>query len=137
MSLGLDTSVVLRLLIGEPEHQARSALRHLEDARRAHKQIFVSDLVVSECYFALQHHYGVPKQKALRTLSELLDSPGIIAQGCAREVLQTPRLATAKPGLVDRLIHLAYLREGITLVSFETAAAKLDRAIVLKARADQ
>ena len=111
MNIGLDTSVVLRLLIGEPEHQARSALHHLEEARRAHKQIFVSDLVMSESYFALQHHYGVPKQTALRALRELLGSHDIIvtAQGCALEVLQTPRLASAK----------------------------LDRATVLKARADR
>ena len=66
MSIGLDTSVVLRLLTGVPLGQAEAARRMLAASRDT---IFVSDLVVSESYFALRHHYEVPHANAARALA--------------------------------------------------------------------
>lgn len=37
----------------------------------------------------------------------------------------------AKPGLVDRLIHRAYVAGGGRLATFETASAKLGMVVVL------
>jgi len=133
MTIGLDTSVVLRLLVGEPASQAERAWQSILDARAAGDRVVVSDLVVSETYFALQHHYGVPKQLALQHLQALLDSGDISASGCAAGVLKTPGLATAKPGFVDRMIHADYLRDAGRVLTFEKAAGKLPRARVLKA----
>lgn len=130
--VGLDTSVVLRLLIGEPQLQARAALQAVVEIRAEGGQAVVSDLVVSETYFALQHHYAVPKREALRQLKALFESGDLVAAGCAAQVLATPRLAVAKPGFVDRMIHAEYVGNLGQMLSFEKAARRLARTRVLR-----
>jgi predicted nucleic-acid-binding protein len=129
--VGLDTSVVLRLLIGEPQPQAEAAWRAVVEIRVAGGEAVVSDLVVSEIYFALQHHYAVPKEQVLRQLKALFDSGDLVAAGCAAQVLATPRLAAAKPGFVDRMIHAGYMGDLDQMLTFEKAARKLPRTRVL------
>ena len=112
MRVGLDTAVVLRLLVGEPAPLARAAWRAVADTRAAGGEAVVSDLVVNETYFALQHHYKVPKEEALKQLRALFDADHLSSVGRAAEVVTTPRLAGAKPGFVDRMIHAnAHLRD--------------------------
>ena len=64
MAIGLDTSVVLRLLIGEPRAQADVARRRIERALVAGEKVVVTDLVVAEVFHALRHHYDVPQTMA-------------------------------------------------------------------------
>jgi predicted nucleic-acid-binding protein len=131
MTVGLDTSVVLRLLLGQPADQAQRAVAHLDALARRGDKATISDLVVAETYFALQHHYGVPKQEALAALREMLADGEIEPQGVAADVLATEGLASAKPGLVDRLILGGYVANGGTMVTFEKAAGKLKSVRVL------
>ena len=64
MSLGLDTSVLLRLLTGEPAREASLARARLERAYAARERVVVTDLVLAEAYFALHYHYGIAKEEA-------------------------------------------------------------------------
>ena len=130
MTHGLDTSVVVRLLTGDPRDQADIASAFLSEAHAAGDRLLVTDLVLAEAYFALQSKYQVPKAEALRRLREFVEG-GEIEAGVATEVLQTPNLASAKPGFVDRLIHATYTEEQARLVSFEKSAGKLADARVL------
>jgi len=131
MNIGFDTSVVLRLLTGEPEGQARVALAEVHALSRRGVRMFVSDLVVSEVYFALQHHYGVPKAEALSLLARFFDESGIKALGAAVAVLATPHPAKGSPGFVDRLIHAEYVHSSLEVVTFEKAAGRLPGVRVL------
>jgi len=129
---GMDTSVVLRLLIGEPASQAQVALKWLRKAKASGTTPIISDLVISEVYFALQHHFGISKAEALRHLALLLTSGDVAADGVVSMVLSTPGLATANPGFVDRLIHEQYLQSGASgMVTFEKAAFSLTNVEVL------
>ena len=130
--IGVDTSFVLRLLVGEPKPQAEAAVRELDRLVSIGERIAVSDLVVTETYFALQHHYGVPTSEALSTLKEFLNAPEVKALGQALKVLETPNLARANPGFVDQLIHADYLAVTRGMLSFEKAAGKLADCNVLK-----
>lgn len=132
MNVGLDTSVILRLLIGQPAAQARSAVHFLDNLHRSGGKAFVSDLVVAETYFALQFHYGITKSDAVAGLAALLSTGEIAATGQAGDVLAQPGLASAKPGFVDRLIHAAYTESECQMATFEKAAGKLVEVIVLK-----
>lgn len=131
--LGLDTSVVLRLLVGSPPRQAGAALSLVKENVAAGVKVVVSDLVVSEAYFALHAHYGVPKTEAIRALLEMLssglvdpaDGPAILA------VLAAAARPPAKPGFVDRLIHAQYRRASANMATFERAAKRLPGAVVL------
>ncbi len=132
MTVGLDTSVVLRLLTGAPEAQAIAALEWMRAQRSAGVKSVVSDLVVCETYFALQCHFRVPKAEALEKLAAFLASSDVVATGVAASVLATPGLATAKPGFADRVIHEQYRRaEAHGMVTFERASARLERVHVL------
>ena len=131
MTTGLDTSVVLRLLLGQPEDQAARAVAFLDELSRGDHQAVVSDLVVSETYFALQHHYGVPKRDALLGLRNLSASGEIQPHGAAAEVLAGDGLASAKPGFIDRLIHAAYADSSADMATFEKAGGKLAGTRVL------
>lgn len=132
MSVGLDTSFVLRLLVGEPADQARVALATLADLRAKKVRPLVSDLVMAEAYFALQHHYGVPKSEALAALKELIHGDEIDGMGVAGEILETPSLASAKPGFVDRLIYRQYEKQAQETLTFERAGQRLPHVRVVK-----
>ena len=133
-SAALDTSVVMRLLTGMPRAQAEHALDELTTILTSGGAVFVSDLVISEVYFALQHHYQVPKEAALVLLAEFVTASGVTATGAAADVLRTPRLASAKPGFVDRLIHAEGIGVAEELLTFEAAGRKLKHTRVLNSR---
>ncbi len=132
MKVGLDTSVVLRLIVGQPEDQTRAAVAFLDELRRAGHQAVVDDLVVAEACFAAQFHYGVSKAAALAALHRMFQAGEIIASGHAAKTLSMHGLASAKPGFVDRLIHASYTGAGETMATFEKSAGKLERVRVLK-----
>lgn len=131
MKVGLDTSVVLRLLLGQPADQAQRAVAFLEAVARRGDRAVVSDLVVAEAYFALQYHFEVPKKEALAALRRMFADGEIESHGVAIDVLALEGLASAKPGFVDRLIHDAYIAGDGSMASFEKAAGKLASVEVL------
>lgn len=134
MTVGLDTSVVVRLLTGLPEDLAARALGYLGERRRAGDRVVVSEWVLAEAYYALQYHYGASKRDTLAALRSFLATPGVEGTPEVGEVLATPRLESAKLGFVDRVIHRDYLRSGADeMATFERAGAKLPGVQVLAA----
>lgn len=131
MKIGLDTSVVLRLLTGQPADLAAVALDRVEEHAARGDRFVVSDLVASESYFALQHHYGLSKAAALTALDALFRVNGVDASGAAARTLRVPSLERAKPGFVDRLIHADYESQTERMLTFERATGKLPRVRVL------
>ena len=71
MTFGMDTSYLLRLLTGQPEELAEKALLRYQEAVRQGDSFFVSDTVVAEAYYALQHHYGKSKEEAIEALKSM------------------------------------------------------------------
>ena len=132
MNVGLDTSVLLRLMVGQPEEQTAAALAFLDDVRRSGHQAVADDLVVAEAYFTAQHHYGVSKASALSVLRRMFEAGEIVATGAAAKVLAVPGLATTKPGFVDRLIHASYASGGAVMATFEKSAAKLEQVRLIR-----
>ena len=128
--IGLDTSVVVRLLVGLPESQARVARRRLEGAVEASEPVVVSDIVIAETYHALQHHYAVPKAQARAILRRFVRS-GIVRlePQAGFDALEVAGGA----GLVDRLIHLRYRSLGAITLTFERRQGSLEGAVRLRA----
>jgi len=123
-SFGLDTTVVLRLLVGEPEEQAKRAFDFLDKCHSDGIDLHVSDLVVVETYHALVYHYEAPKAEAVKVLCEFISSPMIKASGHAKEVLSEYRGTGA--GLADRMIRADYLKHTGKVVTFDADFAKLE-----------
>ena len=130
---GLDTSVVVRLLIKEPVEQAEIAQQFILDARTQGCTIWVSDLVLAEAYYVLHSYYDTPKDVALSALLQLIDSGDVDVEpdGCGRIALQDKLSNPGKLGWVDRMIYEQYRRKNARLVSFEKAAGPLSKAMRL------
>ncbi len=124
-SYGLDTSVVLRLLVGVPVDQARVAIDFLEECNKNQVKVYVSDLVVFETYHALCHHYDVPVEEAVGSLADFLASEMVESAGIALSVLR--EYTGAGAGLADRLILKDYMNHVSTVVTFDKKFAKLDK----------
>jgi predicted nucleic acid-binding protein len=132
VTVGLDTSIVVRLLIGESATKCEAVHRFLgERALAGEEPARISDLVVSETYFVLRHHYDVPHTKAIAAIRILLADPRLHATGVATDVIRHLTSADTAPGLMDRLIHGDYLTNGATLLTFDRDAARLSRAKLL------
>ena len=124
-TLGLDTSVVVRLLAGVPENQARRAQERLEKALDTGTVILVTDLAIAETYHALHHHYGMPKSET-RDLLERFVSSGIVR---LEPESSLPALAPAAgAGLVDRLIHARHRALAAVTLTFDRRHSRLEGA---------
>jgi predicted nucleic acid-binding protein len=129
--VGLDTSVVVRLLTGQPATLARIAGERLKHLHAKGETIVVTDLVVAEAYYALTHHYGVPKTEARALLHRFGDSGVVTLEpvGALPALLQS-----SGAGLVDRLIHARHRALGGTTLTFERRQAKLEGAELLRSK---
>jgi predicted nucleic acid-binding protein len=128
VSLTLDTSVVVRLLVGAPEPQYRAARERLQRAHAEAETVIVTDLVTVEAYFALRHHYEVPDEEARTRLRQLLESGVVVSRPRGLGPLldqQDP------PGLADRVIHHRHEDLGAETVTFDRAQAALEGAELL------
>ena len=121
----LDTSVVMRLLTGQPLDLATVARSYMAETEQAGAKVLVSNLVVMEAYFACQHHYGMSKAAVLDGLLKLFSIPTFVVHPQLISLLSIPTLATAKPGFLDRLIHAEATTDRLPLITFEKAAARL------------
>ena len=130
-TIGLDTSVVVRLLTGLPSRQAAAAKERLEQALDAGDVMWVTDLVIAEAYHALHHHYDVPRNEAQKLLLALVTS-GVVQLDPGDSV---SALAPAEGvGLVDRLIHARHRARGAVTLTFDRRQAKLEGAETLTAQ---
>ena len=135
MNFGVDTSIVLRVLTGQPESLAMSVRERLEALWLDGAVLDVCDLVVSESYFALQHSYRLAKEDALDALVKLAAHPGFRLSRQAVASLRTPNLAKASPGFLDRIIHGTYVTaEDSVMLTCEKDARRLANVEVIKDR---
>ena len=132
MAIGLDTSVVLRLLIGEPRAQMEVARRRIERALIVGEEVVVTDLVVAEAFHALRHHYGVPETVALGRLRDFLGSDVIHVHPAGAVEALDPGMR-GQAGVVDRLIVARHRALGATTATFDRRQARLEGGVLLRA----
>src|SRR5262249_46484033 len=130
VAIGLDTSVVLRLLLGEPRRQMEAARRRIEKALRSGEPVVVSDLVLAEVFHALRHHYGVPEAQALIQLRALIESRLVQLDPVDALPALDPRAGT---GVVDRLIVARHRALGAITATFDRRQAGLEGGVLLRA----
>ena len=125
---GIDTSVFVRLLTGDPERDYQSTLGALEKRLEAEPraEFFVSNQVIGEAYIALQHHYGISKTDARSALLSVLTS-GLCSPLNGASVLNA--LESDKGcGFLDRLIADDYAAGGLTVLTNDKKMARLPNA---------
>lgn len=124
---GIDTSILVRLVTGDPEREFDECVRRLSVlVDRQDAEVFASNQVIGETYVALQHHYGVAKADARAALASVLRS-GLVAPLNGAGVLAALE-ARAGCGLLDRLIADDYLRAGLVTLTLDRKMAGLQQA---------
>ena len=132
MTLGMDTSYLLRLLTGQPHDLAEKALGRYQKAVEDGDSFFVSDTVVAETYYALQHHYGKTKDEAVQALKAISADGSVAFSSAFASVISLPKLATANPGFLDRVLAEDYRLRGCMTISCEKSFRRLANAEVVE-----
>ncbi|MCU0795097.1 MAG: PIN domain-containing protein [Akkermansiaceae bacterium] len=122
---GIDTSVLVRLLTGDPAADYQKTVAAFEKRLEAEPQaeLFASNQVIGEAYIALQHHYGIAKHQARAALLSVLTS-GLCSPQNGAAVL-TALQTNQGCGLLDRLIVDDYSARGMTVVTHDRRMNKL------------
>jgi predicted nucleic acid-binding protein len=123
---GTDTSILVRLLTGDPEREYQRTVERLMAMieRDPGTQILVSNAVIGEAYIAVQHHYGATKAEARAALLSVFES-GLVAPLNGQAVLAHIG-ETSGCGLVDRLIADDYEAHRITTLTLGRRMARLE-----------
>ena len=131
MTYGLDTSALMRILVGQPSDLAEKVDARLVELIEAGHEIRVSDLAISEAYYVLQDFYGLTKEQAIESLSTLKATPGFVLSKAVTEALCTPNLAHASPGFIDRVLALGHINENEPVIACEKSFKKLKNVEVI------
>lgn len=124
---GIDTSIFVRVLTGDPAEGFERCVRALTKlVEEDEAEIVVSNQVIGEAYIALQHHYGVPKSEARAALDTVLRS-GLIVPLSGPEVF-VALAAQGGCGLIDRLIADDYRRRELETLTLDSRMARLAHA---------
>ncbi len=121
---GIDTSILVRLLTGEPREEFLDCVAGLiRLVEQEGSEIFASNQVIGEAYVAVQHHYGVSKTDVRTGLLEVLRS-GLLSPLNGRAVFEALEVS-GSPGLFDRLIADDYTRAGLEVLTLDRRMATL------------
>lgn len=125
---GIDTSVFVRLLSGDPEVEYEKTVERFEMRLEAEPQaeFFVSNQVIGEAYIALQHHYGITKVAAKAAMLSVLTS-GLCAPLNGAAVI-TALQSNQGCGLLDRLIADDYASRGMKVLTHDRKMGRLPSA---------
>ncbi len=72
--IGIDTNVLLRLLLDDDASQVRRARHEAASAEAAGESLFVNDVVLVETVWTLGSRYDAPKEELVTMLHGLLDN---------------------------------------------------------------
>ena len=125
---GIDTSILMRLMTGDPVKdfaKTVSALESLLDQKTG-AEIFASNQVIGEAYIAVRHHYGISRADARDALLSVLTS-GLVAPQNGSAVLDAIR-KTEGCGLLDRLIVNDYARQNVETLTHDRKMGALPGA---------
>ena len=125
MTFGLDTSVLLRLLTGEPSELASHALERYQRGIANGDDFAVSDVVAAETYYVLQHHYNKTKEESLAALMMFSGDEGISFSPDFMAAIKTPNIHKANPGFVDRMLVSGYTSKSQITLSCEKSFRRL------------
>ena len=94
--IGVDTSVVVRYLVGTPSGQAKRAAALIDDDTA---EIGVSVVALAECAHVLRTQYGVDQRDVIDSLIDLIQRANIrVVDANADELVATLVRARSMPG---------------------------------------
>jgi predicted nucleic acid-binding protein len=122
--IGLDTSVVVRYLVGTPSAQARRAARLIDDEM----ELGVAPVALAECAHVLRTQYGIEQREIIDSLIAFVQRENVRVLGLRTDVL-VDMLVRARgiPGrpIADAMIVAASVAGGaLPLATFDRDQAR-------------
>jgi predicted nucleic-acid-binding protein len=122
--IGIDTNILLRLIIKDDANQVAQAEAFLV-ARSAQSPAYVSLVTLIETIWALQNIYDFSKKQTLEYLTLLMDSHEICLQDEISVNAATKSYASCKIDFADALIAAVNIEHGCRqTITFDKIAIK-------------
>ena len=128
-TVGIDTSVLIRLVTAEPTELHAYCMARLNELKREGVRVVASNQVIGETYISTHRHYGGALEKIRADLIEVLTG-GLVEPQNGPTVLDV-LAASGGAGLFDRLIADGYTQSGIDTLTLDRAMSRLDQARLL------
>ena len=127
--IGLDTSVVLRLLLTDDPAQKIRAAKLIEQARRSETRVIITLAVVLEMGWVLRSSAKMSKAQVLSVFNLLLESYDIEIDNEKALEQALHIYDNAASGFAECLFLAQYQRIGCdTMLTFDTKAARMTGA---------
>lgn len=129
--IGIDTSVVVRYLVGTPTDQATRAAALIDDVDQ---EIGVSMVALAECAHVLRTQYEIDPQDIIDSLVGLIQRENVRVLGIRADILVEMLVrARALPGrpIADALIVAASVAaDAVPLATFDRGQARYGVAVL-------
>ena len=124
--LGIDTNVLVRLLVADDAAQTRRARSLVEEAVEGGNPVLVSLPVIIEAEWVLRSRYGFDEATTLRSFVALLSSREVAFEDEPSIEEAVHRWKGSKAGFVDCLIAAHNRRLGCSATAtFDASAARI------------
>lgn len=120
--LAVDTNVLIRVLIDDPEGKAQSTAAR--NAVAAAGAVFVSQVVQIECVWVLQSVFGLGRKELARHLALLAANPAYALQNADSFVKALDHFAGAGGDFADCMILAEAGKAGCELLTFDRKLGK-------------
>ena len=124
--LGIDTSVLVRLVTGDPSDTYEHCVQELTKLVEQGDEVFASNQVIGEAYIAIQHHYGIDKDAVRAGLANALRS-GLVSPLNGRAIIDLLE-SSGGAGVIDRLITDDYSHRELPVLTLDQRMASLKGA---------
>jgi len=126
--IGLDTNILVRLLVNDDQKQNNQIVKRLEEAERNGEPLFVSKLVLIEAIWVLNSIYGFNAAQIVNALEAVSQIPSIEFEDIELLHKLSDDCLKYKAGLADQLIRLDYLKNGCDIIlSFDKKLCQLEK----------
>ena len=127
--IGIDTSVLVRLVTGQPPDIHAYCLERLNEPVNEGIEVIASNQVIGEAFVTIQSRYGMARSDARAGLLRAL-AGDLVAPQNGQPVLEA-LAATGRPGLFDRLIADGYAQSGMDTLTLDRAMSRLPTSRLL------
>ena len=111
--IGIDTNVLVRLMVEDDAVQLRRAGQLLEECTERDEPVFLSDIVLSELEWVLDTAYKVPRRRILGAMNSLVADERFCFEDPRRVTTALSSYQRGKGDLADYLLGLRGQEAGV------------------------
>jgi predicted nucleic-acid-binding protein len=132
--IGIDTNLLLRLIVGDEPKQAITAREFLSERCSADEPGYVCHIVLVELVWTLARAYGYPRERIAAAIEQILETAQLDVESSSDVAAAVKDYRRGGADFADCLLVRVNAATGCThTVTFDRRAAKLTGFELLKA----